>query len=75
MIARGRYRQSFAPAAGARGMRETIDGERATVRVQGGSPEQRADVPLVREGGRWRLVIDIPPVRERVEPPPSPLEP
>ena len=63
MIVRGRYRRSFAPREDAAGMREAIDGERATVTVTG-EDGQSARVPLVREDGRWRIVIDVPAARE-----------
>jgi hypothetical protein len=65
MLVRGGYRQTFSAARGARGMREQIDGERATVLVTNEARDRSAEVPLVREEGRWRIVIAIPPVRER----------
>jgi hypothetical protein len=55
MLAQGRFRLRFSPAP--RGMKETIDGDRATVTVTGSGPEERAEVPLVREAGQWRLSL------------------
>lgn len=63
MLVRGRFRQSFTAARGARGMREQIDGNEATVTVTNEGGSRRAEVPLVREDGRWRIVLEIPPVR------------
>lgn len=63
MIVRARHRPSFAPARGARGMRERIDGDSATVVVTNEDGSRTAEVPLVREDGRWRIVLSIPPVR------------
>jgi len=59
MLAQGRFRLRFSPAS-RRGMRESIQGDRATVTVTGTGPDERADVPLVRENGQWRvsLVLD-----------------
>lgn len=59
MLVRGSYRQRFTPSRGARGMRERIEGDRATVTVTNG--RRRAEVPLVRENGRWRIVLNVPP--------------
>jgi hypothetical protein len=57
MIAQGRFRLRFAfPEYGA--MRERIDGDRAVVTVRG-QDGARADVPLVREEGRWRLTLHL----------------
>jgi hypothetical protein len=66
MLVPGRSRIAFTPADGARGMRERIDGDRATVIVTNG--DRRAEVPLVREHGRWRIVIELPPFREAQAP-------
>jgi hypothetical protein len=60
MLAQGRYRLRFTPAPS--GFREHIEGDRATVTVHGASEGQRANVPLVREDGRWRIVLDIAPL-------------
>lgn len=56
MLAQGRFRLRFSPAS-RRGMRETINGDSATVTVTGTGPDERADVPLVREQGQWRLQL------------------
>lgn len=62
MLAQGRFALNFAPAV-PRGMHERVDGDRAVVTVLGTKPDQRAQVPLVRENGHWRIHIDIPPMR------------
>jgi hypothetical protein len=64
MLVRGGFRQTFTPAKGAAGMREQIDGDEATVVVTNEAGDRRAEVPLVRESGRWRLVLALPPARE-----------
>jgi hypothetical protein len=56
MLAQGRFRLRFSPAS-RRGMRETIEGDRATVTVTGTGPDEHADVPLVREEGEWRVAL------------------
>jgi hypothetical protein len=63
MLVRGHFRTNFTPIEGPRGMRERIQGARATVSVQNERGDHRAEVPLVREDGRWRIVLAIPPVR------------
>lgn len=60
MLAQGRFRLRFSPAS-RRGMKETIEGDRATVTVTGTGPGERADVPLVREHGQWRLSLELEP--------------
>lgn len=60
MLVRGRSRLAFTPRGGSAGMRESIEGERATVTVTDEDDEHTARVPLVREDGRWRIVIDLP---------------
>ena len=64
MLAQGRFRLRFAHTRG--GMRERIDGERAVVVVSGSGNGQRAEVPLVREQGRWRIQLVLPPMRSDV---------
>jgi hypothetical protein len=58
MLAQGRFRLRFSPAS-RRGMRETIQGDKATVTVTGTGPDERADVPLVRENGQWRVSLQL----------------
>ncbi|GAB5541681.1 MAG: hypothetical protein SangKO_014410 [Sandaracinaceae bacterium] len=65
MIVRGRFRQSFIPARGGRGMRETIDGNAATVIAENEEGDRRAEVHLVLEEEGWRVILDLPPARER----------
>jgi hypothetical protein len=62
MLAQGRFRLRFAPATPG-GMRERVTGERAIVTVTGSGEGQRAEVPLVREQGRWRIALRIPSMR------------
>jgi hypothetical protein len=76
MLAQGRYRVRFGYAEYG-SMREHIDGERATVTVVGTNGRDRAEVPLVRETGHWRVVLDVPTAAPhpdtRPEPPPAPM--
>lgn len=62
MFAPGRFRLRFVRRA----MHERIDGDRAVVVVTGTSDEERAEVPLVREQGRWRIQLVLPPMRSDV---------
>jgi hypothetical protein len=64
MLVRGGFRQTFTPAPGSRGMRERIDGAEATVVVRNEAGDRRAEVPLVRESGRWRVVLTLPAPHE-----------
>ncbi len=66
MLARGRFRRRFAPGTRA-GMHERIDGDHAVVTVSADKSGPRADVPLVREQGHWRIRLEIPPMREAPE--------
>ena len=63
MLVRGRFRQRFTPRPGGRGLTESIDGDRATVTVIAEDGDRRAEIPLVREDGGWRIVLELPPVR------------
>jgi len=76
MLAQGRYRVRFAYAEYG-SMRERVDGDSATVTVLGTDASSRANVPLVREAGHWRVVLLIatPPPHEdtRTAPPPAPM--
>lgn len=67
MIAQGRYRQAITPAPGSRGMRESIEGSRATVTVMDERGQRRAEVPLVREDGGWRIELELPDARPEPE--------
>jgi hypothetical protein len=59
MIAQGRFRLRFAPAR--RGVREHIVGRTATVVVRSAHGDM-ARLQTVRERGRWRVVLDVPPM-------------
>lgn len=71
MLVQGRFRLNFAPARGSAGMRERIEGEQARVTVTSADGSRRAEIPLVREDGRWRIALSIPPTRERPAAPPE----
>lgn len=64
MIAQGRFRLRFAPRE-PDGLVARVHGDRATVVVRGEADGQRAEVPMVREGGRWRVALEISPVGAR----------
>jgi hypothetical protein len=57
-------------------LRTRVSGDRAVVTAQGLSGGV-ADIPLVREGERWRVDLDLPPMQEptRAEEPPAPPPP
>lgn len=59
MLVRGRYRQTFTPRRGGRGMEEAIDGDTATVTVTSDNGARTARVPLVWEEDGWRIVIEL----------------
>jgi len=61
MLVRGRFRLHFAAAARG-GMRERIDGDHAVVTVSD-KAGQRAEVPLLREQGHWRIQLLLPPMQ------------
>lgn len=67
LIPQGRFRLRFRPRR-EDAYRATVDGDRATVTVFGEAPDQRADVPLVREDGRWRIALPIPGARRDAAP-------
>ena len=62
MLPQGRFRLRFSPRRSG-GMVEHVDGDTAVVVVTGSRSGERADVPMVREQGGWRVVIDLAPVR------------
>ena len=66
MLVQGRFRLRFAPRRGG-GMVERIDGERAIVVVNGSRGGERAEVPMVEEEGRWRVDLDVSPLRPEPE--------
>ena len=45
-------------------MRSVIAGDHATVTVLSEDGQRSAQVPLERENGRWRVLVEIPPARE-----------
>ncbi|MGF1466780.1 MAG: hypothetical protein ACFCGT_11665 [Sandaracinaceae bacterium] len=62
MIVEGRFRLNFQPRRGRAGFREVRDPQhpdRATVVVRGPG-DRSAEVPLVREEGRWRILLGVP---------------
>ncbi|HEX7479903.1 MAG TPA: hypothetical protein VF331_19025 [Polyangiales bacterium] len=61
MLARGRFRLRFAPAEHG-GMRARVNGDRAIVSVASDDGSAKADVPVVRESGQWRVQLAIPPL-------------
>lgn len=76
MLVPGRFHLRFDPAERG-GMRAIVQGDRAEVQVRGRG-EARARVPLVREGGRWRVVLEIGATAEDlggISPSPDPGHP
>lgn len=61
MIVEGRYRLRFRPRE-VRGFEARVDGDRAIVVVHGEQPSERAEVPMVRESGNWRVYLDVPDI-------------
>ena len=61
MLAQGRFRLRFAPRSPG-GLRERIAGDRAVVTVTGQGSE-RVDVQLIRQQGKWRIALRIPPMQ------------
>lgn len=64
MLAQGRFRLRFAPERASE-MEVRHDGDRAVVVVEGAESEERAEVPMRREGEHWRVALAIPPMRTR----------
>ncbi len=71
MIAQGRYRLRFEARPGD-GIEAEIHGNRAEVVVRG-EDGQVARVPMVREHGRWRIVLSIPDMQHHSAVGPRPL--
>ena len=59
MLVPGRFRLRFLPRSPG-GMHERVNGDRAVVTVIGRRAGERAEVPLVREQGRWRIALVLP---------------
>ena len=70
MLVPSRFSLRFTP----RTMRPRLGGDRALVDIVGASVEaERAEVPCVRERGRWRVDLVLPPLPE-IEKRPSGVE-
>jgi hypothetical protein len=67
MLAQGRFRLRFALVSPG-GLRARVQGARATVVATGQRPGERAEIPLVREGDAWRIVLSLPPLRSEGTP-------
>jgi hypothetical protein len=59
MLAPGRWRSRIQVAGGSYTAR--VDGDRAVVTVRG-REGGAADVPLLRESGRWTVALELPPM-------------
>lgn len=68
MLAQGRFRLRFAPADHG-GLKAKVDGDSAVVHVTSSDRESRADVPMVREQGRWRVKLALPDGHAAVQEP------
>lgn len=68
MIAQGRFRLRFTPAEHTE-MRATVTGDTAVVHVKSEDARTLADVPLVREHGRWRVKLVLPELARAATPP------
>jgi hypothetical protein len=67
MIAQGRFRLRFRPADHAE-LRASVKGDQAIVNVKGDDAHTHAAVPLVREGGQWRIKLELPELAARPAP-------
>ena len=74
MIAQGRFRLRFAPVSPG-GLRARVQGERAVVVATGANAGERAEIPLVRQDGRWRLELTLPPQRNEAQTAPARQDP
>jgi hypothetical protein len=61
MIAQGRFRLRFAPAERG-GMHTTLAGDNAVVRVKSDDGRSQVNVPLLHQGGRWRVKLELPDI-------------
>jgi len=62
MLAPGRFRLRLAPAERG-GMRATVTGDHAVVQVVSKDGKDKVSVPMMRQGGIWRVQLAVPPVR------------
>lgn len=60
MLAPGRFAMRF--AFDPDGLSTRVEGDRATVTARGQQGD-RADVPMVREGGHWHVDLVLPPMQ------------
>lgn len=60
MLAEGHFRLRFTPER--HRMRTKINGDRATVSVSDATGQQTVQVPMAREDGAWRVVLNVPPM-------------
>ncbi|MFW6051552.1 MAG: hypothetical protein ACODAU_10275 [Myxococcota bacterium] len=61
VLVQGSFRLRFTPNDAATKV-ATTEGDRATVVVRGRGEGQRAEVPMVRERGKWRVALRLPPL-------------
>jgi hypothetical protein len=71
MIAQGRFRLRFALAEHGE-MHTKVAGDKAFVQVKSDDALAQASVPLVREGGRWRVRLLLPELARAATAEPSP---
>ena len=71
MLAQGRFRLRFAPVSPG-GLRARVQGERALVVATGARAGERAEIPLVRQDGAWRIELKMPPPRSEAATAPAP---
>jgi len=55
MMVQGRFRMRFAPVR----MQESQEGDKARVVVMG-PDDQRSEITLKRESGKWRVLLELP---------------
>jgi hypothetical protein len=67
MIAQGRFRLRFVPAEHGE-MRTKLIGDKAYVQVKSDDARSQVSVPLVREGGRWRVRLILPEIARAAAP-------